>query len=137
MSPKSILRWVTEEGVTPTTGVIALCTLEKLRGDVFGLMDEDSGQLMLVQENVKPEDAPRPLKDPRASPQKRRPPDAFGRKEIKTLQARFNISRPAFAELLGVSLSTVDKWESGSVTPKGPSLAILKLLWAHGPEVLF
>lgn len=63
-------------------------------------------------------------------------PEVFEGEEVKTLRARLRMTRKAFAELIDVSLSTVDKWESGAVKPKGPALTVLKLVWKEGPDVL-
>jgi DNA-binding transcriptional regulator YiaG len=136
VSPKTVLRWETVEGVMSTTTVIALFVLDKLRDEIFDLMKDDTQQFRLLQVAIK-ESAPGyflgdllPAGDPNA------PPEAFGKDEIKTLKARLGLSRREFAELLGVSVNTMDKWEGGSVIPKGPSLAILKLLWTHGADIL-
>ena len=63
-------------------------------------------------------------------------PDVFEGEAVKTLRARLRMTRKAFAALIEVSLSTVDKWESGAVKPKGPALTVLKLVWKEGPDVL-
>ena len=136
VNPKTIQRWETEEGSIPSTALIALCTLEKLREDVFTLMDEDKPRFTLMQSVIREEEPAQSLDDAHPRRSNPPPPESFGKEDVKTLQARLKLSCQAFADLLGVSISTVEKWESGSVTPRGPALTVLKLLWTHGADVL-
>jgi len=46
------------------------------------------------------------------------------------------MTRGEFAKLLGVAQSTTDKWENGSIQPKGPALTVLKILWTKGINAL-
>jgi len=41
---------------------------------------------------------------------------------IQALRARKELTQEAFAQLLGVSLSTVQKWESGRAVPRTHAL---------------
>ena len=47
--------------------------------------------------------------------------------EVKTIRNNLGISQPAFAQCLGVSKKTVEKWESGDNTPSGPASRLLDL----------
>jgi len=136
VTPKTIQRWETEEGAISSTALIALCTLDKLRDEVFDLMAKDSRRFTLLQSVIREEEPAQSLDDAHPRRSNPPPPDAFDKEDVKTLQARLKLSRQAFADLLGVSLSTVEKWENGSVIPKGPALTVLKLLWTHGADVL-
>ena len=63
-------------------------------------------------------------------------PEPFDKAAVQELRSRLRMSRREFADLLEVSPSTVDKWESGAVTPKGPSLTVMKILWLKGKDAL-
>ncbi len=43
--------------------------------------------------------------------------------DVVRLRARLGLSQEKFAEKLGVSLSSVEKWEQGQHKPRGLSLA--------------
>lgn len=51
-----------------------------------------------------------------------------------TIRLRMNLSQEAFARLLGVSVRTLQEWEQGRRTPRGPALALLRIADQH-PEV--
>ena len=63
-------------------------------------------------------------------------PDAFKAEQVQTLITRLGVSRAELARTLDVSLSTVNKWASGAVEPKGSALVLLKVLWMHGFKAL-
>ena len=132
VSPKTVLRWESVEGSIPTTAVIALFTLDKLREEIFQMMNEDIPRFRLVPAAGSKSDPERLLGDWMSVP----PPETFGKEEVKALRDRLRLTLPELAELIGVSSSTMEKWERGIVTPKGPSLALLKLLWTHGAGLL-
>ena len=56
--------------------------------------------------------------------------------EIKALRDQLNVSQPVFARYLNTSVSTVQKWESGSKRPGGLALKLLNIVQKHGLEVL-
>lgn len=48
-------------------------------------------------------------------------------KDVKNLRQKLNVSQRDFANCLGVSKKTVEKWESGDNTPSGPAKRMLEL----------
>lgn len=50
---------------------------------------------------------------------------------IRSLRNKLNLSQLIFAEAIGVSIKTVEAWESGRNKPQGPALRILQLLEAE------
>ena len=56
--------------------------------------------------------------------------------EIKKLREKFNVSQPVFAFYLNTSVSTVQKWESGTKRPSGLSLKLLHVVQKHGLDIL-
>ena len=56
--------------------------------------------------------------------------------QIKSLRLRCKASQAVFAAFLHVSLSTVQKWESGQKRPNGPSLKLLNLVKDKGLGIL-
>ena len=54
---------------------------------------------------------------------------------IKAIRDRLRISQAVLASLLGTSLSTVQKWESGAKHPSGPSKRLLSLIDKKGLDL--
>ncbi|MFQ5481666.1 MAG: helix-turn-helix domain-containing protein [Nitrospinaceae bacterium] len=52
------------------------------------------------------------------------------------IRHRLGLTQEAFAGLLGVSVQTLRNWEQGSRQPRGPALALLRIV-EKNPEVLF
>jgi putative transcriptional regulator len=52
------------------------------------------------------------------------------RNDIATLRMRENLTQSQFAELLGTSLGTVRKWESGERAPSGAAARLVQLFEA-------
>lgn len=50
------------------------------------------------------------------------------------IRAKLDLSQPAFAGLLGVSVRTLQDWEQGRRSPQGPAIALLRIAEQH-PEV--
>ncbi|MCI5221580.1 MAG: helix-turn-helix domain-containing protein [Candidatus Electrothrix sp. AR4] len=55
--------------------------------------------------------------------------------DVKTIRSKIGLSQSAFACLLGVSVRTLQEWEQGLRTPKGPAQALLRVADRH-PEAL-
>lgn len=71
-------------------------------------------------------------------------PEAYRRKQARAWKAKtdaakirheLNLTQDAFAELLGVSLATVRKWERGIGEPSGAAKTLLAVARLH-PEVI-
>ncbi len=52
------------------------------------------------------------------------------------IRHRLGLTQDAFAGLLGVSVQTLRNWEQGTRQPRGPALALLRIV-EKNPEVLF
>jgi len=52
----------------------------------------------------------------------------FKASKIKSIRNKLNFSQALFAEALGVSIKTVEAWESGKNRPIGPAMRMLQLL---------
>jgi putative transcriptional regulator len=50
------------------------------------------------------------------------------------LRARYRLSQSEFAELLNISVRTIQQWEQGARTPTGSALTLLRIV-AERPEV--
>ena len=62
-------------------------------------------------------------------------PDTIDSEMMKILRKRLKMSQRDFSELLHVSKSTVERWESGKAVIQGPVVFLVKLLWEK-PELL-
>lgn len=56
--------------------------------------------------------------------------------QIVELRKKVHLSQPVFAKYLGVTKSTMAKWESGEKKPSGPSRRLLEVVSRHGIEIL-
>lgn len=54
---------------------------------------------------------------------------------IREIRQKLGVSQAIFAEMLGVSASTVRAWEQGKREPEGPARRVIQLAESH-PEVL-
>ena len=54
---------------------------------------------------------------------------------IREIRQKLGVSQAIFAEMLGVSASTVRAWEQGKREPEGPARRVLQLAESH-PDVL-
>lgn len=56
--------------------------------------------------------------------------------QIKGIRARCGASQPVFAAFLNVTVSSVQKWETGQKKPNAAALKLLNLVDAKGFEIL-
>lgn len=56
----------------------------------------------------------------------------YKHKQIKEIRNKLNLTQAVFAEILGVSVKTVEAWESGRNIPNGSAQRILDLLNKEG-----
>lgn len=52
----------------------------------------------------------------------------YDAENIRSIRTNLNLSQLIFAEALGVSVKTIEAWESGRNKPQGPALRMLQLL---------
>ena len=55
--------------------------------------------------------------------------------DVPALRARFGLSQPRFAALLGISVGTLRNWEQGRRRPDGPARVLLRIA-LRDPEVV-
>ena len=55
--------------------------------------------------------------------------------DITRARNQVNMSQPAFAELMGVSVRTLQAWEQGKRNPSGAAKTLLRVAETH-PEIL-
>lgn len=52
----------------------------------------------------------------------------FSSEEIKGLRLDLNLSQKTFAEVMGVSVKSIEAWESGRSTPNGAAQRMLSII---------
>lgn len=62
--------------------------------------------------------------DPESIP----PPASLTPSEIQAIRKKEGLSQPVFARYLGISESTLEKWESGNKSPRGMALKLLSVV---------
>lgn len=55
--------------------------------------------------------------------------------QVAELRAHYGLSQERFAALLGISVRTLQNWEQGRRSPRGPAKVLLQVAAAH-PEAL-
>ena len=60
----------------------------------------------------------------------------LGAEEIRLLREKNQVSQPVFANYLGTSESTIQKWETGAKRPGGAAMKLLAVVQKHGLSVL-
>ena len=55
------------------------------------------------------------------------PPDLFTAQEIKAIRAGTGLTQATFAKFMGVSVKTVEAWESGRNHPEGAACRLLAI----------
>jgi putative transcriptional regulator len=56
--------------------------------------------------------------------------------DVKSIRSKFGISQRQFASMLGISPRTLENWEQGHRTPKGPARVLLQVAETH-PEIVW
>ncbi|MFP4032531.1 MAG: helix-turn-helix domain-containing protein [Desulfococcaceae bacterium] len=54
----------------------------------------------------------------------------------KEIREKLKLSQSAFASLMGVTPQTIQAWENGERTPRGPAKPLLRIAEQH-PEIFF
>lgn len=57
-----------------------------------------------------------------------RPPKTYSKEEVRQVRTRAELSQKSFADFLGVSVRTVETWESGNSKPAGSSSRLIEML---------
>ena len=55
--------------------------------------------------------------------------------DIRKLRKSVKVSQAQFARMIGVSVDTVQNWEQGRRTPRGPAMALLRV-FEENPKVV-
>ena len=56
------------------------------------------------------------------------PVTEYDRKQIREIRMKANMTQQVFASFLGVSVKTVEAWETGRTHPSGPAYRLMYLL---------
>lgn len=56
------------------------------------------------------------------------PVQEFSHNEIKSVRLSLELTQNAFAQILGVSIKTVEAWEKGTNVPNGPARRVIGML---------
>jgi putative transcriptional regulator len=56
--------------------------------------------------------------------------------DVKSIREQYKLSQRQFASLLGISIKTLQNWEQGRRTPRGPARVLLQVAAKH-PEAVW
>lgn len=128
-SAKAVSQWERSIRKIPKTVCNNLCCLDRLEDIYFDVIKENLPHIELLRAAVLREDRPYPAP---AEKEEGPPPEVFDRDALRALRVRRNLTRKKLAALLSISLSTLSRWEKGTLRPKGIYLTVLRLLWKKG-----
>ncbi|MCL7992109.1 MAG: helix-turn-helix domain-containing protein [marine benthic group bacterium] len=57
-------------------------------------------------------------------------------KDVAAIREAYGLSQERFASLLGISVRTLQNWEQGRRTPRGPARVLLRVAALHPEAVL-
>ena len=57
-------------------------------------------------------------------------------KDVAAIREAYGLSQEKFASLLGISVRTLQNWEQGRRTPRGPARVLLRVAALHPDAVL-
>jgi len=57
-----------------------------------------------------------------------------GSPEVRAIREKTSLSQPEFAQLIGVSVKTLQNWEQARRRPTGPAVALLRII-AQEPKL--
>ena len=58
----------------------------------------------------------------------------MGSPKVKAIREKTSLSQPEFAQLIGVSVKTLQNWEQARRRPTGPAVALLRII-AQEPKL--
>jgi putative transcriptional regulator len=56
--------------------------------------------------------------------------------DVQTIRKQYGLSQEKFAQLLGISVSTLRNWEQGRRKPEGPAQVLLRVAAKHPEAIL-
>lgn len=148
---KTVLRWERDGENIPGPACVMLCLIDKCRESFFELLKPEEKRLVLKKfkasskseaqtieqmQNSALGTTQNPFAPDKLENRRKDMPETFDGQAIYHLRERLDISREDLADMLDVSLSTIIKWETGYIVPKGPTLILLKSLWLYGLDAL-
>jgi putative transcriptional regulator len=60
----------------------------------------------------------------------------FDQPDVQALRKQYGLSQERFANLLGISVSTLRNWEQGRRKPEGPARVLLRVAARHPEAIL-
>lgn len=57
--------------------------------------------------------------------------------QIKNIRKKYQMNTKAFAELTGISETTIKRWESRAFYPNRSDTTLIKLIGRHGPDIVY
>ena len=60
----------------------------------------------------------------------------FENPDVKAIREKYGLSQTKFAQLLGISASTLRNWEQGRRNPEGPARILLSVAAKHPEAIL-
>lgn len=133
VSLPSVQRWESKASSVPPLAQVALNVLDRLEGRIFRFLKSD----YVIPEQLAAchptESAPTPI-EAFSSLEPDLPPAEFDASAIIKLRKKYALSKKALADLTGVTVDAVRKWEADTSRPSRPVTKLLRILWRDGPE---
>lgn len=132
VSLPTVQRWESKDSPVPPLAQVALNVLDRLEGRIFRFLKSD----YVIPEQLAAchptESEPTPI-EAFSSLDADQPPVEFDASAIIKLRRKYALSKKALADLTGVTVDAVRKWEAGTARPGRPVIKLLRILWRDGP----
>ena len=133
VSLPTVQRWESRTSSVPPLAQVALNVLDRLEGRIFRFLKND----YVIPEHlaaIHPTESTSPTDEAFSSLAPDQPPAEFDAAAIARLRKKYALSKMALADLTGVTVDAVRKWESDLACPSTPVTKLLRILWRDGPE---
>ena len=133
VSLPTVQRWESNVSPVPPLAQFALNVLDRLGCRIFDLLKSDYFSPEHLAAFNQTENAATPI-EAFSSLEPDLPPAEFDASAIIKLRRKYALSKKALAELTGVTVDAVRKWEADTSRPGTPVTKLLRILWREGPE---
>lgn len=133
VSLPTVQRWESKDSPVPPLAQVALNVLDRLEGRIFRFLKSDYAILEHLAA-FHPTESASPTIEVFSSLTPDQPPTEFDAAAIIKLRKKYTLSKKALADLTGVTVDAVRKWETDTSRPSRPITKLLRILWRDGPE---
>lgn len=133
VSLPTVQRWESNVSPVPPLAQFALNVLDRLGCHIFDFLKSD----YFIPEHLSAfnqTETATTMNEASSSFEPDLPPVEFDAAAVIKLRRKYALTKKALADLTGVTVDAVRKWESDTSRPSTPVSKLLRILWRDGPE---